>query len=107
MYSYMCFTNRSHCMLNGLSPKQGEDDSNMAIVTKAKIKYLNTFKKKKPSYSIGTYVRVKKERDTYRKGYKPSFSEAIYKITAVRDHLFIPLYTLATYDGTEELKVRC
>ena len=107
MCSYMCFTNKSHRMLDGLSPKQGEDDSNMAIVTKAKIKYLNTFKKKKPAYSIGTYVRVKKERDTYHKGYRPSFSEAIYKITAVRDHLFIPLYTLATYDGTEELKVRC
>ena len=97
---------RSHRMLNGLSPIQGEDDANMAIVAEAKMKYLSKFPRKKPRYSVGTYVRVKKEHDLYHKGYNPTFSETVYKISAVRNHLFIPLYTLSTYDGTEELKVR-
>ena len=93
-------------MLNNLSPKQGENDQNMTIVMEAKMKYLNSFPRKNPRYSVGTYVRVKKEHDIYHKGYNPTFSETVYKISAFRNNLFIPLYTLSTYDGTKELKVR-
>ena len=92
-------------MLDGLSPLQGEDDLNMSKIHEAKTKYLNKFHQKKLKHSVGTYVRVKKEKDLYHKGYNPTFTETVYKIKAVRNHLFIPLYTLSTYDGTEELKV--
>ena len=92
-------------MLDGLSPFQGEDDLNMSKVMDAKMKYLNKFPQKNPKYSVGTYVRVKKEKYLYHKGYNPTFTDTIYKISSVRNHLFIPLYTLSTYDDTEELKV--
>ena len=92
-------------MLGGLSPLEGEDDSNMSKVMEAKAKYLRKFPRKNPKYTVGTYVRVKKEKPLYYKGYHQSFTETIYKITSIRNHLFIPLYTLSTYDGAEEIKV--
>ena len=52
-------------MLGGLSPLQAEDDSNMSKVMEAKTKYLKKFPRKNPKYSVGTYVRVKKEKGIY------------------------------------------
>ena len=41
-------------MLGGLSPLEGEDDSNMSKVMEAKAKYLKRFPRKNPKYTMGT-----------------------------------------------------
>ena len=48
-------------------------------------------------------VRIKSERNTFHKGYRPSFNNEIFKIVKVKLNLPIPLYTLASLDDQEVL----
>lgn len=71
-------------MLEGLTPTEAENDNNMSLVMKAKLKYLQKFKKRKPRYSVGTYVRIKKATDKFSRSYKQTFTEEVFRISGIK-----------------------
>ena len=97
------YNSRPHRMLGGLSPKDAELDINASKVAMENEKYLCKFKKRKPKYEKNMLVRIKSERNTFHKGYRPSFNNEIFKIVKVKLNLPIPLYTLASLDDQEVL----
>ena len=97
------YNSRPHRMLGGLSPKEVEADPNNAHVASENEKYLSKFKKKRPKYKKGTLVRIKSEKVTFHKGYRPTFKTEIFKIVQVKDNLPVPLYTLGSLDDQEIL----
>ena len=97
------YNSRPHRMLGGLSPAQAELDINARKIAEENEKYLSQFKKMQPKYKKGTLVRIKSERNTFHKGYRPSFNIEIFKIVQVKDNLPVPLYTLSSIDDKEVL----
>ena len=74
-------------MLRGLSPEEAELDVNAPRVSMANEMYLNKFKKRKPKYKKDTLVRIKSEKNTFHKGYRPTFNNEIFKIVEVKTKL--------------------
>ena len=97
------YNSRPHRMLGGLSPKEVEADPNNALVASENEKYLSKFKKKRAKYKKGTLVRIKSEKVTFHKGYRPTFKTEIFKIVQVKDNLPVALYTLGSLDDQEIL----
>ena len=48
-------------------------------------------------------VRIKSEKNTFHKGYRPNFNTEIFKIVKVKVNLPVPLYTLSSLDDQEIL----
>ena len=97
------YNSRDHRMLGGLSPEEAELDENASKVSMENEKYLCKFKKRKPKYKNNTLVRIKSEKNTFHKGYRPTFNDEIFKIVQVKTNLPIPLYTLGSLDDEEVL----
>lgn len=62
--------------------------------------------KKQPFLSIGDVVRVARRKQTFRKGYVPTFSDELYLVTGISSRGQRPLYTLYTQSTGRPLRGR-
>ena len=99
------YNSRKHRMIQ-MSPKEAENGENEEKLAKMNEKYVSKFiktVKAKPKYKIGQYVRIKKEREQFFKGYKPRFKEEIFQISNIKTRLPIPMYVLRSLDAEETI----
>lgn len=95
-----------------MSPEQAERPNNKLRVNtamslyrdKAMKKEIRKGKKIPPRFSVGDQVRIKKEKKIFARGYKPTFTDEIFKVKVVLSHLPITMYTLEDFDGQNEIK---
>ena len=83
-----------------MSPNEAYQDANYNIVMKNhELRYAKAVNNKiKPKYKLGDMVRIytlSKGGGTFRKGYKPAFSNEIFSIYKVDTRLPIPRYYLS------------
>ena len=83
-----------------MSPNEAYEDANYNIVMKIHdlcyTKALNN--RRKPKYKLGDIVRIytlTKSGGSFRKGYKPAFSNEVFSIYKVDARLYIPRYYLS------------
>ena len=100
------YNSRRHRII-GMSPEKAELDSNRDAVRTALEKYYNeSYVKKQPKFSIGDKVRVQRQRGAFGRGYDDIFSDEIYNISRINITLPIPMYSLTSFDGYEEILSR-
>ena len=61
-------------------------------------KYLEKFKKKKPKFKVGDWVRISRIKKTFEKGYDDNWKRAVNKIVGVSNK-YPFVYYLQEYDG--------
>ena len=87
----------------GMSPIEGDLDSNEEKVREAYLKKYNMagLKYKKPMLQVGDNVRIWRERKIFARGYDEDFSEEHFKICEVKTNLPVPRYKLVDSEGDE------
>lgn len=98
------YNNRKHRMIN-MTPKQAEDNlqGEHLQLNLIQQQQLEKIPRKKPKYSIGTYVRIAKQKGKFSRSYSEQTMQEIFRIKSVDVSKKIPLYHLTDYDGNEEL----
>lgn len=98
---------RKHRIIK-MSPNEAENVENHDLVNEAMSLYRvkatgnsKKRKKKKKKFNIGDMVRLQADKGVFKRGYLPTFTEEIFKISAVLDHLPITMYSIVEWDGTE------
>ena len=101
---------REHRIIK-MSPNEAEDEKNRSLLDQAMSLYrdeavtsqLNNrgVKKKVSRFKVGDKVRLQKARSVFNRGYLPTFTNEVFKVTKVLDHLPITMYKIAEWDETE------
>ena len=102
---------REHRIIR-MSPNEAEDESNRTLLDEAmslyrdkpvhaQLDHQGLKKKKSIRFKIGDKVRLQKFRSVFNRGYLPTFTNEVFKIMKVLDHLPITMYKIAEWDGTE------
>ena len=88
-----------------MSPNKAEKSENHNLVRQNLGLYYDKSisKRKKPRLKVGEIVRIKSQKGAFNKGYRPSFSELLYEITAVKTSLPMPMYSLRDVQDGEEI----
>jgi len=61
--------------------------------------------KKKPSkFKLGDVVRIQKEKRIFNRGYQPTFTDEVFKVSQILDHLPITMYKLTEWDEVTEIQ---
>lgn len=58
-------------------------------------------KTKQVRFKVGDNVRIKKDKNVFSRGYLPTFTDEVFKVVEVIDHLPIEMYQITEWDGTE------
>ena len=97
---------RKHRIIK-MSPNEAEYEENRSLVNEAMSLYRTKAignakkkKKKKKSFQIGDTVRLQADKGVFKRGYLPTFTEEIFKISKILDHLPITMYSVEEWDGT-------
>jgi Integrase core domain/Chromo (CHRromatin Organisation MOdifier) domain len=98
------YNNRIHRMIK-TTPQQAENDENgehlnLEIIQQEQIKKI---KPKKPTLSVGTYVRIAKQKGKFSRGYDEQTMQEVFRIKAIDTRKRIPLYHLTDYYGKEDI----
>ena len=99
------YNNRRHRII-AMSPTQAEQLSNKKEVIKSLKKYYQTIKQKKPKFQIGDKVRVQTQKGAFGRGYDDIFTHQIFNISNINRTVPIPMYSLTTFDGEENIIAR-
>jgi len=98
------YNSRYHRMID-MSPMEAETNpeaelhiNNLISSNELKIK------RKIPSYKIGDFVRIAKQKNTFSRGYQPQSQIEIFRIQKISSNKRIPLYYLSNYDQTENIE---
>ena len=86
-----------------MSPQNAELDANNSTVAKTLKKYYAKTKQLPQHFNVGDKVRVQRQRGVFGRGYDDIFTNQIFNISKVNRTLPVPMYTLTTFDGYEEL----
>jgi len=101
--------NMRHHRIIRMTPNQAEMSENREKVNeamslyrqKANVKQVSKKgKKQKNKFSIGDRVRIKKEKKIFSRGYLPTFTDEVFIITHILNHLPITMYTISEWDGS-------
>jgi len=97
---------REHRIIR-MSPNEAENEDNKSLLDEAMSLYRNKAVinqlnnqgvKKKPSrFKFGDHVRLQKARSVFNRGYLPTFTNEVFKISEVLDHLPITMYKIKDY----------
>jgi hypothetical protein len=98
------YNNRFHRMIK-TTPQKAENNENgehlkLSLIQKEQ---LNKIKKKKPTLSIGSYVRIAKQKGKFSRSYDEQTKQEIFKIKSIDTKKPIPLYHLTDYDGNDDV----
>lgn len=95
------YNKRKHSFLK-MSPNEAELPKNkIKVALLHENKYLK-YKHKSPKYSVGTIVRVSKQKNKMSRGYGSQFQKERFYIHKVLDHLPRPLYVLKSVSKPED-----
>ncbi len=72
-------------------------------VQEKNIAYYNSIKTVKPTFDKHQLVRISKFRNDFHRSYQQHFTTEIFQIWEVHRHMPLPMYTLASLDGSEIL----
>jgi hypothetical protein len=104
--------NRYHRIIR-MSPNEAEDPVNLNQLfeamslkqTDAVYKEMLPNSKKKPSkFKLGDVVRIQKEKRIFNRGYQPTFTDEVFKVSQILDHLPITMYKLTEWDEVTEIQ---
>lgn len=87
-----------------MTPNQAEQDEHKDDVNEAMSLYRSKAlqsKKKRVRFSVGDNVRIKRDKNIFSRGYLPTFTDEVFKVIEVLDHLPIEMYRITEWDGTE------
>lgn len=101
------YNNRRHRIIK-MSPNEAEDPRNFdRLIFNVSEYYDKALKKRKaPEFKVGDVVSIQKQRGVFAKGYSQTFTDELFKIRQVHDALPIPMYSIASYDGKEDIRGR-
>lgn len=97
------YNHRKHRMINTTpSDAENSNDTHLPIVlSNAQRESKN--KKISPIYSIGTFVRIAKQKGKFSRSYQEQTAQEIFKIYKIDTTKKIPLYHIETYNGDEQI----
>lgn len=96
------YNNRYHRTIK-MSPKNAENDDNRFSVRTNLRAYYDKVKQKPNELNVGDKVKVQKQKSKFARGYDDIFSRQIFNISKVNRTLPIPMYSLTTFDGSDEI----
>lgn len=105
--------NTRHHRIIRMSPDRAEDPANRNKLHEAMALYRNKAihkeltargKKKPPKFQVGDRVRIQRAKTVFNRGYQPTFTDEIFKVRQVLDHLPITMYKLTEWDETTEIE---
>lgn len=97
------YNKRKHRMIN-MSPLEAENTpENQLNINLLQAKREEKIKKIQPKYTIGTYVRIAKQKGKFSRSYQEQTAQEIFKIYKVDVSKKIPLYHIETYNGDEQI----
>lgn len=101
------YNNRRHRIIK-MSPSEAEDPKNYNdLIFNLRLYYDKALEKRKaPEFKVGNIVSIQKQKGVFAKGYSQVFSDELFKIREVHDKLPIPMYSISSYDGTEDIQGR-
>ena len=95
----------SHHRMIGTTPAIAEEDESTHLEIRKKMsEYRNKVKKKKIKFKIGDYVRIKKMKGKFSRGYEEQANEEVFRIHDIKTNMPIPMYILSDYNGNEQIK---
>jgi len=91
--------------ITGFSPNEAYKDSNHSSVLENLEKYYSKAirNRKSPNFKAGDSVRIALKRTKFDRGYKPRFTEEVFRIKQVLTNLPQPRYILSSYDNGETI----
>jgi len=104
-YILETYNNRRHRSI-GMTPNEAEDPSNLELLRKNVEKNYDRVKPKNPRYEIGDKVRVQRQKGTFGRGYEDVFTNEVYNISEINETLPVPMYSLTSFDGNEDILAR-
>lgn len=97
--------NRHHRIIK-MSPNEADEIQSRDKVNEAMAIYrqkaFNAEKKKtkKKRFNVNDLVRIQRAKTIFNRGYQPTFSNEVFKISEVIDNLPITMYRITEWDGT-------
>jgi hypothetical protein len=89
------YNNKEHRSI-GMKPAQARLEENEATVKKAR----KPVKPGAPAFGLGEHVKIAVKKDTFGRGFHPTFSYQIYNIVGIIDNMsHPPTYLLEDYFG--------
>jgi hypothetical protein len=104
--------NKRYHRIIRMSPNQAENPNNTNDVLDAMSLYqadaiykemLPNSEKKRSKFAVGDVVRIQREKSVFNRGYQPTFTEEVFKVSKVLDHLPITMYKLTEWDEQTEI----
>lgn len=98
------YNKRKHRMI-GMTPLEAEQNQNNEHLRLNLVqqKQIEKIKRKKPKYTIGSYVRIAKQKGKFSRSYNEQMMQEIFKIKSINVSKPIPLYNLTNFDGSEDI----
>ena len=96
--------NDRHHRIIRMTPNEAELSVNKDDVNDAMSLYhqkAQQSKRKTIQFSVGDNVRIKRDKNVFSRGYLPTFTDEVFKVVEVIDHLPIEMYRLTEWDGTD------
>lgn len=95
--------NRYHRIIK-MSPEEAENPDMQNKVNEAMAIYQQKAfgekrKRNKKTFKVGDMVRIQRYKNVFNRGYQPTFTDEVFKISKVLDHLPITMYALTEWDG--------
>jgi hypothetical protein len=93
-----------------MSPNEAElEDNRNTVIEAMSLYYQKSFekekdkkgRKKESKFKVGDQVRVQRAKQVFNRGYQPTFSNMVYKVVEILDHLPITMYKISEWDGEE------
>ena len=97
------YNKRKHRMIN-MSPFEAENKPESQInINLLQAKREEKIKKVQPKYTVGTYVRIAKQKGKFSRSYQEQTAQEIFKIYKIDGSKKIPLYYIETHNGDEQI----
>lgn len=99
--------NERHHRIIKMSAEEAEEEENRDKVNEAMALYRQkAFDKQvkvkgKVKFSVGDMVRIQRGKRIFNRGYQPTFSSEVFKITEVLKHLPVVMYKISEWDGSK------
>lgn len=91
--------------ITGFSPNDAyKDENHESVLGNLEIYYSKALSKRRPpTYKVGDSVRLALKKTKFDRGYKPRFTEEVFKIKQVLTNLPQPRYILESYNSDETI----
>ena len=99
------YNSRYHRIIK-MSPRDAEKIENRFKLRANLRLYYNRAVTKQSRFSIGDKVRVQRQQGKFARGYDDIFSHEIFNISEVNETLPVPMYSLTSFDGENEVRAR-